>query len=248
MSLFASPSYAPSAHAASGPQQHAFNPYTNNGGSIIGIAGDDFLVMAGDTRHTSGYSINSRTEKKVFRLGEDSNLVLATVGFGADAKNIAETMTRAVDDFRFQHNLRNMSVTAAAQFLFTVLYGNRFFPKYAHCILGGLDKDGKAKLYSYDPVGSYSKEGERRAAAGAASSLIVPFLDNQVEFKNQYVPGTAFTQERPVEYLSREKVKMLVKDAFTSATERHIEVGDGLQLVTISKDGYHEEVFDLKRD
>lgn len=160
--------------------------------------------MAGDTRHTSGYSINSRTEKKVFRLGEDSNLVLATVGFGADAKNIAETMTRAVDvslqpppqsdgscygicadtqrqqDFRFQHNLRNMSVTAAAQFLFTVLYGNRFFPKYAHCILGGLDKDGKAKLYSYDPVGSYSKEGERRAAAGAASSLIVPFLDNQV--------------------------------------------------------------------
>lgn len=62
------------------------------------------------------------------------------------------------------------------------------------------------------------------------------------------MPGTAFTQERPVEYLSREKVKMLVKDAFTSATERHIEVGDGLQLVTISKDGYHEEVFDLKRD
>jgi len=53
--------------------------------------------MAGDTRHTSGYSINSRTEKKVFRLGEDSTLVLATVGFGADAKNIAETMTRAVD-------------------------------------------------------------------------------------------------------------------------------------------------------
>jgi len=140
----------------------------------------------------------------VFRLGEDSNLVLATVGFGADAKNVAETMTRAVDvclqpppqsgirrseivadtriqqDFRFQHNLRNMSVSAAAQLLFTILYGNRFFPKYAHCILGGLDKDGKAKLYSYDPVGSYSKDGERRAAAGAASSLIVPFLDNQV--------------------------------------------------------------------
>jgi len=248
MSFFESPSYAPSKHAARGPRQHSFNPYTDNGGSIIGIAGDDFVILAGDTRHTSGYNINSRTEKKVFRLGEDSNLVLATVGFGADAKNIAETMTRAVDDFRFQHNLRNMSVSAAAQLLFTILYGNRFFPKYAHCILGGLDKDGKAKLYSYDPIGSYAKEGERRAAAGAASSLIVPFLDNQVEFKNQCVPGTAFTQERPVEPLPRDEVEKLVKDAFTSATERHIEVGDGLQLVTVSSDGYHEEIFELKRD
>jgi 20S proteasome subunit beta 6 len=53
--------------------------------------------MAGDTRHTSGYNINSRSEKKVFRLGEDSTLVLATVGFGADAKDIAETMRLAVD-------------------------------------------------------------------------------------------------------------------------------------------------------
>ncbi|KAA8905556.1 nucleophile aminohydrolase [Sphaerosporella brunnea] len=248
MSLFASPSYPPVGYAASAPRQHAFNPYTDNGGSIIGIAGDDFLIMAGDTRHTSGYNINSRTEKKVFRLSEDSTLVLATVGFGADAKDIAETMRLAVNDFKFQHNLKNMTVQAAAQYLFTVLYGNRFFPKYAYCILGGLDKDGKARLYSYDPVGSYSKEGERRAAAGAASSLIVPFLDNQVEFKNQYVPGTNFTVEREVEYLPVDKVKKLVKDAFTSATERHIEVGDGLQLVTISKDGYQEELFELKKD
>jgi 20S proteasome alpha/beta subunit len=54
-------------------------------------------VLAGDTRHTSGYNINSRTERKVYRLGEDNNLILATVGFGADSKDVAETMTRAVN-------------------------------------------------------------------------------------------------------------------------------------------------------
>lgn len=54
-------------------------------------------MLAGDTRHTSGYNINSRTERKVYRLGEDNNLVLATVGFGADSKDVAETMTRAVN-------------------------------------------------------------------------------------------------------------------------------------------------------
>lgn len=53
--------------------------------------------MAGDTRHTAGYNINSRTERKVYRLGEESSLVLATVGFGADAKWLADTMKRAVD-------------------------------------------------------------------------------------------------------------------------------------------------------
>lgn len=164
-----------------------------------------------------------------------------------------------------------MTPAGAAQCLHNVLYNNRFFPKYAYCVLGGIDKDGKGKLYSYDPVGSYSKEGESRAAAGAASSLIVPFLDNQViycerfqggrnkrliriptqvEFKNQHIINTqGVKEERPVVPLDRDTVVKLVKDAFTGATERHIEVGDGLQIVTVSAQrGYEEEVFALKQD
>ena len=97
-------------------------------------------------------------------------------------------------------------------------------------------------------MGSYPKEGERRAAAGAAADLIVPFLDNQVEFKNQYVPYR-FDEEKPVVPLSPDKVTKLVKDAFTSATERHIEVGDGLQIVTVYKDGaVVETIHELKKD
>ena len=33
----------------------------------------------------------------MYRLGEDNGLVLATVGFGADSKDVAETMMRAVN-------------------------------------------------------------------------------------------------------------------------------------------------------
>lgn len=94
-----------------------------------------------------------------------------------DFEELTEVM--AQQDYKFQHS-KDMTPSGAAQFLHNILYGNRFFPKYAYCVLGGIDKNGKGKLYSYDPVGSYSKEGESRAAAGAASSLIVPFLDNQV--------------------------------------------------------------------
>jgi 20S proteasome subunit beta 6 len=150
--------------------------------------------------------------------------------------------------YRYQHG-KPMSVKACAQRLSTILYQKRFFPYYVHAILGGIGEDGKGALYSYDPVGSYEREQCR--AAGAAASLIMPFLDNQVNYKNQYVPGSGEghdLKQREIEDLSRDTVVGLVKDAFTSATERHIEVGDGLQMMIITKDGI-EEVFEpLKRD
>jgi 20S proteasome subunit beta 6 len=59
-----------------------------------------------------------------------------------------------------------------------MLYGKRFFPYYVHTIIGGLDAEGKGAVYSFDPVGSYEREQCR--AGGAAASLIMPFLDNQV--------------------------------------------------------------------
>jgi len=62
------------------------------------------------------------------------------------------------------------------------------------------------------------------------------------------VPSSKGQEERPVVPLDPVTVAKLVKDAFTSATERHIEVGDGLQIITVTKDGVSEEVIDLKKD
>jgi hypothetical protein len=50
------------------PNQRQFNPYTENGGTILAIAGADFSVIAGDTRQSEGYSIQTRYAPKVFRL------------------------------------------------------------------------------------------------------------------------------------------------------------------------------------
>ena len=50
------------------PTQQSFNPYTENGGTILAIAGADFSVIAGDTRQSEGYSIQTRYAPKVFRL------------------------------------------------------------------------------------------------------------------------------------------------------------------------------------
>lgn len=150
--------------------------------------------------------------------------------------------------YKYQHG-KDISIGACAQRLSHILYGKRFFPYYVTAILGGIDENGKGALYSYDPVGSYEREQCR--AAGAASSLIMPFLDNQVNLKNQYDPTQpqGFSKEPLVaKPLDRQHVESLVKDAFTSAVERHIEVGDGLQTMIITKDGILETYADLKKD
>ena len=220
----------------------------------MGITGNDFAILAGDTRSTSGYSINTRYAPKVYKIGGDdetgdgAHIVLSLVGYAADGIALKERLNMIVKMYKYQHGKR-MTVKACAQRLATILYSKRFFPYYVQAILGGLDEEGKGALYSYDPVGSYEREQCR--AAGAAASLIMPFLDNQVNFKNQYMPGSGEghdLQARPTEPLPREEVERLVRDAFTSATERHIEVGDGLQVLVVTKDGVEEVYHPLKRD
>lgn len=252
------PSYSfndmPKVNTPEGARQHRFDPYTDNGGSTLAIAGADFTIVAGDTRHTSGYSINTRYHPKVFKIGgttadqKDATIVLSVVGFAADGEALKERLDAICKMYRYRHG-KPMSVKACAQRLSTILYQKRFFPYYAYAILGGLDEDGKGAVYSYDPVGSYEREQCR--AGGAAASLIMPFLDNQVNFKNQYVPGSGdghALQEKPRQPLTRSEAEVLVKDAFDGAVERHIEVGDGLQMMVITQTGIEEIYMPLKRD
>lgn len=224
------------------PIEHRFNPYSDNGGTVLGIAGEDFAVLAGDTRIVSGYSINSRYEPKIFDVGD--NIVMTANGFAADGAALIDSFQLSFKWYKFNHNNKKLTIRSAARYIQHLLYGKRFFPYYVSTLIAGLDEEGKGAVYSYDPVGSYEREQCR--AGGAAASLIMPFLDNQVNFKNQYEPGT--TEKKDVRFLSLEEVLQLVKDAFSSATERHIYVGDGLEIFIVTKDGVRKEYYPLKRD
>ena len=198
-------------------------------------------------------------------IGTKNSILFGTNGFSADGdaltRQFEENWKWYVHDqnsaietgFEFLNSNENeekqesaMSMQSAARNVQHLLYGKRFFPYYVHTIICGLDEEGKGCLYSFDPVGSYEREQCRVGGAGA--SLIMPFLDNQVNFKNQYIPGTNSTERRKVDYLSLDECLKLVKDAFTSVTERHITVGDGLEIFIIDKNGVRCEYHDLKKD
>lgn len=206
------------------PIQQAFNPYTENGGTILAIAGADFSVIAGDTRQSEGYSIQTRYAPKVFKLTDKATL--AVNGFAADGNMFVKKVRQRLEWYRHAH-AKDMPIRAIARLIQTMLYARRFFPYYVYNILGGIEEDGTGAVYSFDPVGSYEREACR--AAGAAQSLVQPFLDNQIYFKNQTpTPGTSFPKHLPLS-----TVLPLVIDSFTSATERHIEVGDGLEIYVV---------------
>ncbi|TFY66000.1 hypothetical protein EVG20_g5089 [Dentipellis fragilis] len=218
----------PSMEHVAHPQQRAFNPYTENGGTILAIAGADFTVIAGDTRQSEGYSIQTRYAPKVFRLTDRA--VLAVNGFAADGNMFVKKVKQRLEWYRHAH-AKDMPLRAIARLIQTMLYAQRFFPYYVYNILGGIEDDGTGAVYSFDPVGSYEREACR--AAGAAQSLVQPFLDNQIYFKNQQAaPGQTHPSHLPLP-----DVLSIVIDSFTSATERHIEVGDGLEMYIVLAKG-----------
>jgi len=45
-----------------------FDPYVDNFGTIVGIAGRNFSLIAGDTRLSDQYMIRSRNHSKLFQV------------------------------------------------------------------------------------------------------------------------------------------------------------------------------------
>lgn len=54
----------------------------NNGGTVVAIAGSDFVVVGGDSRLSEGYSLVTRSETKLVQLTDKT--ILATSGMFAD--------------------------------------------------------------------------------------------------------------------------------------------------------------------
>lgn len=220
---------------------HQFNPYgDSSGGSTLAIAGKDFAVLAGDTRHSTGYSIDSRYETQIFDVGD--GMLLAANGFSADARQLIDDVRTQIKWYHHKHG-KALAPHACARAIMQILYSKRFFPYYLNPILIGIE-NGEGCLYSFDPIGSYEREASR--AAGHASALLIPFLDNQVRYANQIDPATG--EPRKQAPLDRETTIRLVKDAFTGAAERQIQVGDELEIVVIDAEGAHRQTYPLRRD
>ncbi|KAJ2777448.1 Proteasome subunit beta type-6 [Coemansia javaensis] len=213
-----------------------WSPYVDNGGTTLAIAGEDYVLVASDTRQSDGYAINSRYEPKAFVLS--NNAVLGTSGCVADAKRLCEVLEQRAQLYQHKHD-RQISTPALARLLSNTMYNRRMLPYYVFPVLAGLDSEGRGAAYAYDAIGSM--ERVTNSCFGSAETLIQPFLDNQVARNNQRGAD-------PERLLTRQEALKIAIDAFTSATERDIYTGDYLEIFIIDAAGVHKETRELKHD
>ncbi|KAK2114872.1 Proteasome subunit beta type-1 [Saguinus oedipus] len=207
----------------------------NQDSTVLAIAGEDFSIVASDTRLSEGFSIHTRDSPKCYKLTDKT--VIGCSGFHGDCLTLTKIIEARLKMYKHSNN-KAMTTGAIAAMLSTILYSRRFFPYYVYNIIGGLDEEGKGAVYSFDPVGSYQRDSFK--AGGSASAMLQPLLDNQVGFKNmqnvEHVP------------LSLDRAMRLVKDVFISAAERDVYTGDALRICIVTKEGIREETVPLRKD
>ncbi|CAI8048874.1 Proteasome subunit beta type-1-B [Geodia barretti] len=216
------------------PTQHQvqrdWSPYSMNGGTVLALAGEDFAVIASDTRLSEGFQIYSRDYPKTYQLSD--NMVLGCCGFHGDVLTVTKNIKSRIKDYEHLHR-KKMSCAAVAQRLSVMLYSRRFFPYYAFNILAGLDNEGESVTVGVTNV---------------RSSLVLPVTyythththQGEIGLKNQ-----SGAEEVP---LSQDKAVALVQDVFSAAAERDIYTGDGLEICVITAAGVDMKRVPLRRD
>ena len=86
----ASSSTTQAAASANDFYEHRFSPYDFAGGTVVAVAGKDYVVLAADTRLSSGYSILSRDSTKLHPL--TPTCVFAGVGSKNDLDRLQSNM------------------------------------------------------------------------------------------------------------------------------------------------------------
>ena len=215
-------------------KQNRFNPYQDNGGTVLAVAGDNYAVVVADDRVSKGYSICTRQGSKITQL--TSKCCIATSGMLADQLALHKLLKIKVGMYKHEHG-SEPSTPAVAQMLSVTLYGRRFFPFYTFNLLVGVDDEGKGAVYGYDAIGSF--ERMEHGSQGSGKSLVQSILDNQVSKNNQLIKGEPLTLHQAID---------LCKDVITSAAERDIYTGDAATVVVLTSKEVLTTKLELRKD
>ncbi len=193
---------------------------TLKGTTTIGLTCSDGIVFVTDRRASMGYFIASKKAKKLFKINK---FVGATVaGSVGDAQSLMRLMHAEARLYEL-NNRKIMSGDAIATILSNILHGNKIFPYLVQLLIGGYGENGNntARVFSLDPIGGLTEE--KMAATGSGSPMAYGVLEQE------------YSENKTVE----ENIPLALK-ALSSAMERDIATGNGMDLVSITKEGFKE--------
>lgn len=194
------------------------------GATALGIKIEQGVVLAADKRMSYGGFILSRNAKKVHPI--TSRVGIAIAGFYADMHGLVKMLEAEIRYYEMSNGVV-MPLRSVAKLLSAILYSSKFFPYYIEAIVGGIDGDGKPRIYVLDPVGAITEEDYIAVGTGATTALGV--------LESGYREDLSLNQARD-----------LAITAMRAAISRDPGSGDGIDLLTITPDGYKEESIRLR--
>uniref|UniRef100_A0A0K0DG09 Proteasome subunit beta n=1 Tax=Angiostrongylus cantonensis TaxID=6313 RepID=A0A0K0DG09_ANGCA len=105
-------------------ERQRWNPYSFEGGSTCALSGENFAIVASDTRMSQmEINIITRDAEKVHVLND--SVILATSGFYGDVLQLKRVLQARLHKYRFDYRT-DMSVDLMAELLSRNLYYRRF--------------------------------------------------------------------------------------------------------------------------
>lgn len=186
------------------------------GTTTIGVVCRDGIILASEKRATLGFIIATKESEKIYEI--DKHMGMTIAGAAADGQSLARMLRVEAKLFKMRYG-RPISVEAATTLLSNIMFQYKMFPFIAQIIIGGVEGGGNIRLYSLDPFGSIQVENEY-TASGSGTAMAYAILDDG--YKKSDV---------------KDCLSLAVK-AINSGIKRDIFSGDGVDLASITTDGF----------
>jgi proteasome beta subunit len=187
------------------------------GATAVGITYKDGIILGAERRITLGNFVISKAGKKVFKVTDNVGAVCA--GMVADMTNLVKEVAvyTKLKELEVKHQLRPNSI---AKLMSVIMFERRYAPLLTQVIIGGID--GKPKVYVLDPLGSLITD--EYAAVGTGAEMAVGVLEAS------YSPSMTYKDARE-----------LLLTSLRAAIQRDAMSGNGIDIVTVDKNGVKEE-------
>lgn len=189
--------------------------------SLVGIVCKDGVVLGADRRVTAGSLLMNKDYVKIMNVNE--YLAVCYTGGVADAQLVHKLIAAELRLKGLKTKTRP-SIKESAHLLAMMIYRNirtpAMIPSIVGTLIAGVNEDGKTELYTIEPAGGVYQVTDYDANFSSGMPYILGFLERT--YKKD---------------LSVKEGIELAKECIKSSTQRDVGSGNGIDVMTITKDG-----------
>ena len=202
------------------------NNILKSGTTIIGIVCTDGIVMASDRRSTAGSIVMNKNIQKTVQIND--YLVTSGTGMASDIE-MQKKVIAAQLKLKELKSKKRPTVKESANLIGMMTYQNirqpSMLPSIVGTLVGGVNDDGTAELYTVEPAGTAMKVDDYDANFGSGMPYVLGLLERQYK-----------------ENITIKEGVELAVECIKSSTQRDTGSGNGIDVFTISKKGITHEV------